>query len=82
MLLILPSSVKLWFLRLVPTLIIFLWSKHFPFGLIIQDCKRMLESLSNVSVSDVKKSGNKAAHWLARSACSFPGRFSVGDDSS
>lgn len=50
-----------------------------PFGLIIQECRRLLETLSNVSVSFIKRSGNKAANWLARSSCSSPGRISVGD---
>lgn len=45
-----------------------------PTGLVISDCKKLIQDCPNISFSFVKRSGNKAAHWLARHACSGPGR--------
>ncbi|KAM6543366.1 hypothetical protein CsatB_007813 [Cannabis sativa] len=44
------------------------------FGLFVQDCQFILSSLSNVSISHVKRSANKAAHCMARGACYWSGR--------
>lgn len=49
-----------------------------PFGLIVSDCRRLLASLNNVSIVYVKRSANKAANWLAMTACSYSGRQSSG----
>ncbi|XP_030477880.1 uncharacterized protein LOC115694918 [Cannabis sativa] len=36
------------------------------FGIVVKDCKVLLSSLFNVTISHVKRSANKAAHYLAR----------------
>lgn len=36
------------------------------FGLLIDDCKRLLSSLHNVFLCFVKRSSNHAAHYIAR----------------
>uniref|UniRef100_A0A803PR19 Reverse transcriptase domain-containing protein n=1 Tax=Cannabis sativa TaxID=3483 RepID=A0A803PR19_CANSA len=44
------------------------------FGIVVKDCKVLLSSLFNVIVSHVKRSGNKAAHCLARGSCFWSDR--------
>ncbi|XP_060965674.1 uncharacterized protein LOC133034579 [Cannabis sativa] len=39
------------------------------FGFLVSDCKNLLDELSNVSLIFVKRTANKAAHFLARSSC-------------
>ncbi|XP_060959571.1 uncharacterized protein LOC133030706 [Cannabis sativa] len=39
------------------------------FGLLISDCKRLLDCLCDVSVTFVSRSANKTAHCLARGSC-------------
>uniref|UniRef100_A0A803QMW8 RNase H type-1 domain-containing protein n=1 Tax=Cannabis sativa TaxID=3483 RepID=A0A803QMW8_CANSA len=36
------------------------------FGMLIHDCRMMVSSLNNVLISHVKRSANRAAHWVAR----------------
>ncbi|KAM6545503.1 hypothetical protein CsatB_026239 [Cannabis sativa] len=45
------------------------------FGLLVRDCKKLISELGNISIKFVKRSANKAAHYLARSACYFPVRI-------
>ncbi|KAM6593181.1 hypothetical protein CsatA_000884 [Cannabis sativa] len=40
-----------------------------PFGVVIQECKELLVSLKSVQIHFVKRSANKAAHYMARSSC-------------
>ncbi|KAM6599952.1 hypothetical protein CsatA_019561 [Cannabis sativa] len=40
-----------------------------PFGVVIQECKELLVSLKSVQIQFVKRSANKAAHYMARSSC-------------
>ncbi|KAM6549048.1 hypothetical protein CsatB_020724 [Cannabis sativa] len=49
-----------------------------PLGLIISYCINLIRSFSNfhISVQFVKRSGNQAANWLARSSGSCPDRIS------
>ncbi|XP_030479250.1 uncharacterized protein LOC115696490 [Cannabis sativa] len=49
-----------------------------PLGLIILDCINLIRSFSSfhISVQFVKRSGNQAANWLARSSGSCPDRIS------
>uniref|UniRef100_A0A803QGE0 Reverse transcriptase domain-containing protein n=1 Tax=Cannabis sativa TaxID=3483 RepID=A0A803QGE0_CANSA len=49
------------------------------FGLIIQDCKSLLESLNNVSLRFVKRSANRAAHVVARQSRLFADRMFTKD---
>uniref|UniRef100_A0A803QEG5 Reverse transcriptase n=1 Tax=Cannabis sativa TaxID=3483 RepID=A0A803QEG5_CANSA len=44
------------------------------FGLIVKDCKSLLASLTNVSISFVKRSTNLVAHNFAKAAILFPDR--------
>ena len=44
------------------------------FGLLVSDCKFLLEQLQFVSLRCVKLSANKVAHILARSSCFSSGR--------
>ncbi|KAM6571614.1 hypothetical protein CsatA_015694 [Cannabis sativa] len=44
------------------------------FGIVVKDCKVLLSSLSNVFVTHVKRSANKAAHCLARGSCYWSDR--------
>ncbi|KAM6593434.1 hypothetical protein CsatA_001137 [Cannabis sativa] len=39
------------------------------FGLLIQDCQRLLSDLNNVFISFLKRSANRAAHCIARRSC-------------
>ncbi|KAM6551132.1 hypothetical protein CsatB_000940 [Cannabis sativa] len=41
------------------------------FGMLVHDCQNLLSELSNVTLSFVKCSANKAAHFLARSSSSL-----------
>uniref|UniRef100_A0A803PT87 RNase H type-1 domain-containing protein n=1 Tax=Cannabis sativa TaxID=3483 RepID=A0A803PT87_CANSA len=41
------------------------------FGLIVEDCKTILKSLINVSIFFVKRSANRAAHFVAHHSMSF-----------
>uniref|UniRef100_A0A803NRY9 RNase H type-1 domain-containing protein n=1 Tax=Cannabis sativa TaxID=3483 RepID=A0A803NRY9_CANSA len=45
------------------------------FGSIVWDCKQLILELGNISLKFVKCSANKAAHYLARSACYNPVRI-------
>ncbi|XP_060959451.1 uncharacterized protein LOC133030657 [Cannabis sativa] len=48
------------------------------FGSVVDDCKKFLESLSNVSLLFVKRSANCAAHFVARHSISLAERmFSI-----
>ncbi|XP_030502725.2 uncharacterized protein LOC115717895 [Cannabis sativa] len=48
------------------------------FGSVVNDCKKLLESLSNVSLLFVKRSANCAAHFVARHSISLAERmFSI-----
>ncbi|KAM6585157.1 hypothetical protein CsatB_012159 [Cannabis sativa] len=48
------------------------------FGSVVDDCKKILESLSNVSLLFVKRSANCAAHFVARHSISLAERmFSI-----
>ncbi|KAM6569155.1 hypothetical protein CsatB_017140 [Cannabis sativa] len=49
-----------------------------PLGLIVLDCISLIRSFSSfdISVQFVKRSGNQAANWLARSSGSCPDRIS------
>ncbi|XP_030504095.2 uncharacterized protein LOC115719264 [Cannabis sativa] len=40
-----------------------------PFSVVIQECKELLDSLKYVQIQFVKRSANKAAHYMARSSC-------------
>ncbi|KAM6574548.1 hypothetical protein CsatA_022875 [Cannabis sativa] len=40
-----------------------------PFGVVIQECKELLDSLKSVQIHFVKRSANKAAHYMAHSSC-------------
>ncbi|KAM6589517.1 hypothetical protein CsatA_012122 [Cannabis sativa] len=44
------------------------------FGIVVKDCKVLLSSLFNVTISHVKRSANKAAHCLARGSCYWSDR--------
>uniref|UniRef100_A0A803Q0T2 Reverse transcriptase n=1 Tax=Cannabis sativa TaxID=3483 RepID=A0A803Q0T2_CANSA len=44
------------------------------FGLIVKDCKNLLASLINVSISFVKRSANLVAHSFGKAAILFPDR--------
>ncbi|KAM6561787.1 hypothetical protein CsatA_031026 [Cannabis sativa] len=44
------------------------------FGLIVKDCKSLIASLTNVSISFVKRSANLVAHNFAKAAILFPDR--------
>lgn len=50
-----------------------------PFGGIIDICRNLVDSMNNVSIVFVKRSGNRAADWLARSSSSNPGCISKGE---
>ncbi|KAM6554313.1 hypothetical protein CsatB_015075 [Cannabis sativa] len=39
------------------------------FGYIVQECKLLLSSFNNVNVYHIKRSANKATHYLARGSC-------------
>uniref|UniRef100_A0A803PRL2 RNase H type-1 domain-containing protein n=1 Tax=Cannabis sativa TaxID=3483 RepID=A0A803PRL2_CANSA len=48
------------------------------FGLVVEDCKKILDSLINVSLLFVKRSANCAAHFVARHSISLAERmFSI-----
>ncbi|XP_062103848.1 uncharacterized protein LOC133814961 [Humulus lupulus] len=49
------------------------------FGLIIRDCKSLLNDLCNVDLFFVKRSANKVAHYIARASCSFACCIHIGD---
>lgn len=42
------------------------------FGLLVQDCRDSLKSKCNITLRFVKRSANKAAHYLARGSCFSP----------
>lgn len=44
------------------------------FGLIVEDCRLLVESLSDVSLHFVKRSANSAAHCIARASYCYSGR--------
>ncbi|XP_060964883.1 uncharacterized protein LOC133033858 [Cannabis sativa] len=46
-----------------------------PFGLQVAACRSLLADLPSVTITFVKQSVNKAAHWLARSSCLYPDRI-------
>uniref|UniRef100_A0A803Q693 RNase H type-1 domain-containing protein n=1 Tax=Cannabis sativa TaxID=3483 RepID=A0A803Q693_CANSA len=50
------------------------------FGLIVQDCKSLLDSMNNVSLRFVKRSANRAAHVIARQSQLFADRMFTKDD--
>ncbi|XP_074346607.1 uncharacterized protein LOC141685403 [Apium graveolens] len=50
-----------------------------PFGGVIDECKSILESYNNKDIVFVKRSGNKAAYWLASSSSSSPGCICRGE---
>uniref|UniRef100_A0A803QQ60 RNase H type-1 domain-containing protein n=1 Tax=Cannabis sativa TaxID=3483 RepID=A0A803QQ60_CANSA len=43
------------------------------FGQVVSDCRNLLSSLSNVSLRFVRRSANRAAHFVSRHAWSFSG---------
>lgn len=45
-----------------------------PFGQIVMECGQMLQEL-NIALFLIKRSANKAAHFIARESCSFPFEF-------
>ncbi|KAL8126997.1 hypothetical protein AgCh_014061 [Apium graveolens] len=45
-----------------------------PFGLIVEECRKMLQEQNTMSVSFIKQSANVVAHELARASYSFPDR--------
>ncbi|KAH6756240.1 hypothetical protein C2S53_003775 [Perilla frutescens var. hirtella] len=45
-----------------------------PFGLVVEECRHLLHSMSNVSFLFVYRSANKVTHNFARVSCSFPDR--------
>ncbi|XP_060963958.1 uncharacterized protein LOC115723947 [Cannabis sativa] len=47
------------------------------FGSVVEDCKKIIESLSNVSLLFVKRSANCAAHFVARHSISLAERIIV-----
>lgn len=49
-----------------------------PVGVVIADCLALLNSLKNVSIQFVKRSGNKAADFLASLSCFSPGCIARG----
>ncbi|KAM6547177.1 hypothetical protein CsatB_018853 [Cannabis sativa] len=51
------------------------------FGMVAWDCKKLLSELTSISLKFVKRTANKAAHFLARSACYFPVRIFSHDNS-
>uniref|UniRef100_A0A803QEL1 Reverse transcriptase domain-containing protein n=1 Tax=Cannabis sativa TaxID=3483 RepID=A0A803QEL1_CANSA len=51
------------------------------FGMVAWDCKRLLSELTSISLKFVKRTANKAAHFLARSACYSPVRIFSHDNS-
>ncbi|KAM6584107.1 hypothetical protein CsatB_011109 [Cannabis sativa] len=51
------------------------------FGMLVQDCQHLLSQMSHVSLCFVKRSANKAAHFLARNSCYLSDRFFVKDTS-
>lgn len=46
-----------------------------PFGLVISDCKQLMNVITNVAVFFVKWSANRVAHCLARQSILFPDRI-------
>lgn len=49
------------------------------FGGVIDECRSIIESYNNVDIVHVKRSGNKAADWLASSSSSSPGCIRRGE---
>lgn len=45
-----------------------------PFGLIVEECRKMLQDQNTVSLSFIKRSANMVAHELARASYSFSDR--------
>lgn len=39
------------------------------FGLIISDCKQILQEIADIEYYFVKRSANKVAHYIARQSC-------------
>ncbi|XP_060960630.1 uncharacterized protein LOC133031205 [Cannabis sativa] len=50
------------------------------FGLIVKDCKSLLDSMNNVSLRFVKRSANRAAHVMTRQSRLFADRMFTRDD--
>uniref|UniRef100_A0A803QCI5 RNase H type-1 domain-containing protein n=1 Tax=Cannabis sativa TaxID=3483 RepID=A0A803QCI5_CANSA len=50
------------------------------FGLIVQDCKSLLNFISNVSLKFVKRSANRAEHVIARQSCWSAERMSTNEN--
>ncbi|KAL8146215.1 hypothetical protein AgCh_004092 [Apium graveolens] len=48
-----------------------------PFGNTIEECREIVDELNNIDIVFVKRSGNRAADWLARSdpGCIFRGGY-------
>ncbi|XP_060965397.1 uncharacterized protein LOC133034347 [Cannabis sativa] len=51
------------------------------FGLLLWECKQLLNELENISLSFVKRSTNKVGHFLVRSFCYLSVRVFHADDS-
>lgn len=45
-----------------------------PFGLVIEECRRMLLESNKVSLFFIKRSANMVAHYLAKESCYYSGR--------
>uniref|UniRef100_A0A803NW35 RNase H type-1 domain-containing protein n=1 Tax=Cannabis sativa TaxID=3483 RepID=A0A803NW35_CANSA len=50
----------------------------FVFGLVVNDCRTLLSSLSDIQLRFVRPSANRAAHYVARHARSLTGRSILG----
>ncbi|KAM6570094.1 hypothetical protein CsatB_018079 [Cannabis sativa] len=50
----------------------------YVFGLVVNDCRILLSSLSDVYLRFVRRSANRAAHYVARHARSLTGRSILG----
>lgn len=45
-----------------------------PFGLLVEDCRRLMKELNTTTLFYIKRSANMVAHELARASYSFPDR--------
>lgn len=49
-------------------------SMQSPFGVVIEECKKLLNDLNEVSLFFIRRSVKMVAHYLAKESCSYPDR--------